>query len=86
MRYLIEVGKFPSSMKLPNLASVYKKIVGQTKAIIDLSVYYLIYQKVFERCVYRQMPNFFDEILSKYQCNFWGEHGSQHSLIALLEK
>ena len=37
--------------------------------------------KVFERCLHKQISDFFDTILSKYQCSF--RHGAQHCLIAL---
>ena len=42
--------------------------------------------KVFERCSHKQISDFFDTILSKYQCGFRKGHGAQHCLIALLEK
>ena len=42
--------------------------------------------KVFERCIYNQIAQFFDKILSKHQCGFRNSHSSQHSLIVLLEK
>ena len=42
--------------------------------------------KVFERCLQKQISDFFDTILSKYQCGFRKGHGAQHCLIALLEK
>ena len=42
--------------------------------------------KVFERCLHKQISDFFDTILPKYQCGFKKGHGAQHCLIALLEK
>ena len=42
--------------------------------------------KVFERCLHEQISDFFDTILSKYQCGFRKGHGAQQCLIALLEK
>ena len=42
--------------------------------------------RVFERCLHKQISDFFDTILSKYQCGFRKGHGAQHCLIALLEK
>ena len=66
MRYLIEVGKVPSSMKLPNVASVYKKDSRSDKGFYRSISILPNLSKVFERCVYRQTSNFSDEILSKY--------------------
>ena len=47
--------------------------------------------KVFERCIYKQISQFFEGIISKYQCGFRKRHASisllaQHALISLLEK
>ena len=42
--------------------------------------------KVFERCLHKQIFDFFDTILSKYLCGFSKGHRAQHGLIALLEK
>ena len=42
--------------------------------------------KVFERCIYKQMSQFFKGIISKYQCSFRKGHSAQHALISLLEK
>ena len=37
--------------------------------------------KVHERCTYSQMQQYFDNILSKYQCNFCKGFNSLHCLI-----
>ena len=42
--------------------------------------------KVFKRCIYNQIAQFSDKILSKHQCGFRKGHSAQHSLIVLLEK
>jgi len=36
--------------------------------------------------MFKQLSNFFDDILSKYQCGFRKEFSTQHSLLAMLEK
>ena len=82
----LEVGTFPSSMKLANITLVYKKGSRSDKGNYQPVSILPILSKVFERCVYRQMSKFFDEILSKYQCGFRRGHGVQHCLIILLEK
>ena len=47
-----------------------------------------IYKRVHKkgRCLHKQISDFFDTILSKYQCGFRNGHGAQHRLIALPEK
>ena len=42
--------------------------------------------KVFERCVYKQMPQFFEVIIFKYQCSFRKGYSAQHAFISFLEK
>ena len=42
--------------------------------------------KVFERCIYKQIYEYFENVLSKYQCGFRKGHSEQHCLNALIEK
>ena len=54
--------------------------------IIGRSVSYLIYQKIFERCMYEQLKGHFDKLLSKYQCGFRKGFNTQHCLLAMIKK
>ena len=82
----LEVGTFPSSMKLANVTPVYKKSSQSDKGNYRPISILPILSKVFERCVCRQMSKFFDEVLAKYQCGFRRGHCAQHCLIERLEK
>ena len=42
--------------------------------------------KIFERCIFRQLSNFMDQFLSKYQCGFHKGYSTQYCLLAILEK
>ena len=42
--------------------------------------------KVFERCIYNKVAQFFDKILSKHQCGFRKAHSAHYSIIVVLEK
>ena len=42
--------------------------------------------EIYERCLYDQIQNFFENILSKYQCGFRKGYNAQHCLITLIEK
>ena len=42
--------------------------------------------KIFERDIFRQLSNFMDQILSKYQCSFRKGYSTQYCLLAMLEK
>ena len=82
----LEVDGFPSGMKLANVTPVHK-IGGRYDKGNYRSVSILPnLSKVFERCLHKQISDFFDTILSKYQCGFRKGHGAQHCLIAVLEK
>ena len=41
--------------------------------------------KIYERCIYNQMQQYFDNMLSKYQHGREG-YNSQHCLIRMIEK
>ena len=42
--------------------------------------------KVFERIIYKQINNFIENKISKCVMDFRKSHGTQHSLIEMLEK
>ena len=42
--------------------------------------------KIFERCMYDQLKDHFDKLLSKYQCGFRKGFSTQHCLLAMIEK
>ena len=42
--------------------------------------------KIYERVIFKQMSEFFEPILSKYQCGFRKGFSAQHCLLAMLEK
>ena len=82
----LETSVFPPSMKLANVTTLHKEgncsekdNHGPVSILPNLS-------KVFERCIYKQIAQFFDKLLSKHQCSFRKGHSVQHSLIVLLEK
>ena len=41
---------------------------------------------MFEKCIYKQLSNFFENLFSKYQCGFRKGLNAQHCLIKLIEK
>ena len=55
------------------------------KKIIDLC-YSPNLSKIFERCMYDQLKDYFDMLLSKYQCRFRKGFSTQHCLLAIIEK
>ena len=45
-----------------------------------------IFSEVYERCMYDQMYEYFNKILSKQQCGFRQGFSTQHCLLAMTEK
>ena len=82
----LEVGEFPSGMQLENVTPVHKKSSQYDKGNFRPVSILRNLSKVFERCLHKQISDFFDTILSKYQYGFRKGHGAQHCLITLLEK
>ena len=81
----LEVGSFSCTMKVANVTPVYKKGNGSEKGNYRFVSILANISKVFERRVYKQMSQFLEGIMSKYQCGFRKGHGAQHALISLLE-
>ena len=50
---------------------------------IDLSV---LLSKIYEKCIYNQIEEYMDKILSKFQCGFRKGFSAQQCLIAMIEK
>ena len=73
-------------MKLANVTSIHKKGNRSEKDNYRPVSILPNLSKVFERCIYNQIAQCFDKILSKHQCGFRKGHSAQHSLIVLLEK
>ena len=44
-----------------------------------------VFSKVFQRLPGRQLSEFFDNILFKFQCGFRKRYGTQHRLLLMLE-
>ena len=72
-------------MKLAGVTPVYKKGNRSVKDNYRSVSILPNLSKVFERCLYKQMSPYFDNILSKYQCGFRKNHNAQHCLLALIK-
>ena len=82
----LETSVFPLSMKLANITPVHK--TGNRSEKDNYRPVNILpnLSKVFERCIYNRIAQFFDKILSKHQCGFTKSHSAQYSLIVLLKK
>ena len=79
----LENGQFPNCLKLTNTTPVFKKGASIAK-IKDRTVSILpVFSKMFESLLSRQLLEFFHNILSKFQCGFRKDYGTQHCLLML---
>ena len=76
---------FPHDLKLADVTPAYKKKSRSSKDYRPVNILSNI-SKIYERCIYDQIQNYFDQILSKYQCGFRKGYNAQHCLITLIEK
>ena len=82
----IRSSKFHNELKEADIVPVHKKKSKLSKENYrPISILPNI-SKVYERCLYDQMSEFFDNIFSKYQCGFRTDYSAQHCLLVMIEK
>ena len=81
----LENGKFPNCLKLANITPVFKKGPRTLKNNYRPVSILPIFVKIFERLLSRQLLEFFDNILYKFQCGFRKGYKTQHCLLLMLE-
>ena len=86
MNQSLDLNKFPSTMKLGNTTSSFKKNDLTNKENYRPISILPNLSKVFEKCIYKQVSNIFENLFSKYQCGFRKGLNAQHCLIKLIEK
>ena len=82
---LLENGKFPNCLKLVNITPVFRKGARTSKSNYGPVCILPVFSKIFERLLSRQLPGFFDDILSKFECGFRKGYGTQHCLLLILK-
>ena len=82
----LKLSKFPENLKQADITPAYKKgkkdVKGNYRPVSILPNL----SKVFEKLMFKQMSQFFQNIFSKYQCGFRKGFSTQHCLLAMLEK
>ena len=76
---------FPTSMKHAIITPVHKKGPKTSKDNFRPVSILPNISKIYERVMFKQMSEFFESILSKYQCCFRKGFSAQHCLLAMLE-
>ena len=80
--YLLESLLFLTDLKLADVTPAYKRKSKTSKDNYRPVSILSNISKVYERCIYDQIENYFDQVLSKFQCGFRKGFNAQHCLIA----
>ena len=70
---------------MANMKAVSRKGQSLKENCKPISILPLI-SRIFVRTICKQLTNFFDDMLLKYQCGFRKGLGTQHCLLLMLEK
>ena len=84
--FYIDNNTFPNGLKKADIKPVYKKDDLFDKTNYRPISILPVLSKPFERCLYDQIYEYFDTVLSKVQCGFRKGFSAQYSLIAMIEK
>ena len=82
----IDEGKFPSNLKNADVTPVYKKIDRLLKRTYRPISILPTLSKVYEKILYQQIYNYFNNIFSKFLCGYRKGYSTQHCLLYMLEK
>ena len=73
-------------LKMANIKAVFNRGTKSLKENYRPISVLPLDSKIFERIICKHLTTFFDNILSKYQCGFRKDHGTQHYLLVMLEE
>ena len=82
----ISQGMFPNNLKLADITPAHKKGECQDKGNFQPVSILSPTSKVYERILYNQLYNAFDDILSISQCDFREGYSTQHCHVAKIKK
>ena len=68
------MGVFPDELKQEDIKPIYKKESRNEKENCRPVSILPNLSKIFEHCMYDQLKDYFDKLLSKYQCRFRTSH------------
>ena len=77
---------FPENCKLADITPAHKRANKMDKSNYRPVSTLPAIAKIFERLLYYQLANYFDDKLSKVQCGFRKGYSAQYCLIVMLEK
>ena len=77
--------KFPKYLKKADTTPVFKKDENFLKTNNRPVSILPTLSKIYERCLYDQINEYFQPLFSKLQCGFRKGHSTQHCLLVLIE-
>ena len=83
---MIDVCIFPTSLKLANITPVYKKGSKNLKENYRPVCIMSNISKIYERCLFKPISNYFENIFSIFQCGFRQGLSAQYRLVSMIEK
>ena len=85
--YCIHKGEFPNDLKHADIVPIYKKDNKcETENYRPVSTLSNLLSKIFEKLVYNQLYEYFDNTLFPSQCSFRKGYGAQHCLLVMIKK
>ena len=78
--------KFPKYLKKAPITPVFKKDGQFLKTNYRPVSILQTVSKIYERCLYDQINEYFPPLFSKLQCRFCKGHSTKHCLLVLIEK
>ena len=76
----------PDELIDADIKPVYKKESRNEKENYRSASVLPYIPKIFKRCIHDQLKDYFDQALSKYQCEFRKGFSTQHCLLAMIDK
>ena len=84
--YFLKESTFPAKLKQSKVIPVYKKLDPLQRENSRPVTLLPHISKVFETVIYKQINSFMENKISNCVTGFRKSHGTQHSLIVMLEK
>ena len=82
----IRKGEFPDKVETADITPAFKKGDKQDKSNYRPVSILLILLKVYEKCLYKQVANCMETILSNFQCGFRKGFDAKQCLVGMIEK
>ena len=78
---MTDVCIFPTSLKLANITPVYQKGSNNSKENYRLVIILPNISKIYERCFFRPVSIYSENVFSKFQCGFRQGLSAQYCVI-----